>query len=334
MKILLLRFSAIGDLVLTSPVARHIKAVFPEAEVHFFTKKTLAEIISHDPNIDKVHVWEKHNFHEALSLLKQTQFDYVLDLHKNWRTLRVVVSLKAPFFQIDKQTIERQLLTKLHWPSLTIRHVTDRYLEVAQRWAKSLSKEIVNDGNGLSLFLPPHVVTEISQKIHTLGFPVEKSIAVVLGATHATKKWLPAHFITTLNQLGKPVVLLGGEGECEDAAMIANALKVPVWNTTGKYGLLESAAILKMAQCVLAHDTGFMHIAVAFRKPLVVLWGSTAPTLGFAPYQSSQHISLEVENLHCHPCATIGLAKCPKQHFKCMKDLAPSRVVAAIHALM
>lgn len=323
MKILILRFSAIGDIVLTSPVIRTLHNNFPDAEIHFFTKKAFADLVSYNPYISHVHLLEKDNLNVKIKELQKIDFDYVFDLHHNLRTFWIKLRLGKPTFSFEKQNWDRYLFTKWQKRDRKIRHVVDRYLDTCRRFEKKTGISFKYDEKGLDFFIPK----KETQK--TILVPDEFSISlafsVVLGATHPTKKWLPAYFIQLLNDLNMPVLLLGGKSEVLEAEQIAAKLTCPFFNSVGKYSLIESATLMAETRFVLTHDTGFMHIAAALKMKIISLWGSTSPDLGFSPYKI-ENIALEMKNLSCHPCSKIGLSTCPKGHFRCMKDLLPDRV--------
>ncbi len=155
-------------------------------------------------------------------------------------------------------------------------------------------------------------------------------LPVVLGGKFATKKWPTAYFIQLLNDLQRPVILLGGPDEAAEASEISQALTIPHHNAVGKVDLLQSAALMAASTFVITHDTGLMHIAVALKLPTVSIWGSTVPELGFAPYRSPNALIVQHPGLSCRPCSKLGHAKCPKGHFKCMNELTPEMVLKAI----
>lgn len=300
-----------------------------DAEIHFLTKAAFAPLLASNPKLSRIHSLQA-DFSQTIQEMRAEQFDYVIDLHQNLRSLRILLALRKPFSMFDKLSFRRWLFTKLRFRNLAIPHVCERYVEAAKKCLQYLYIPLRTDFVAeLDFFLSEAAVRRAGQ----IDFPFEGSYAVVLGATHATKKWLPAYFVETINRIGLPVVLLGGKAERKEADEILSALKVPFFDAVGGFDLQTSAAILSRSRFVLTHDTGFMHIAAAFRKPIFTLWGSTAPSLGFAPYRT-QHISLELQNLACHPCSKMGTASCPQGHFNCMRQLSPDMVSTALNAYL
>lgn len=300
-----------------------------DAELHFLTKAAFAPLLAPNPKLSRIHSL-KADLSETIRELRAENFDYVLDLHQSLRSLRVLLALRKPFSVFDKLSFRRWLFTRFRLRHLLISHVCERYTEAAKKCLQYLHIPLQADFVAeLDFFLSEAAEVRAEQ----LDFPFEGSYAVVLGATHATKKWLPAYFLETINRLGLPVVLLGGKAERKEAEEIIAGIKVPFFDAVGGFDLQTSAAMLSRTRFVLTHDTGFMHIAAAFRKPVFALWGSTAPSLGFAPYQT-QHIPLELADLACHPCSKMGTANCPQGHFNCMRQLSPELVVSALQAYL
>ena len=126
--------------------------------------------------------------------------------------------------------------------------------------------------------------------------------------------------IEVCEKLNEAIVLLGGPEDAERGEQIALELGDKVYNACGKFKLDESASLVQQANWVISHDTGLMHIAAAFKKRIVSVWGNTVPELGMYPYlPDPQSKMLEIKGLSCRPCSKIGHAKCPKGHFKCMQ---------------
>ena len=282
-KVLIIRFSSMGDVVLTSPVVRSLKQARPEVQIHFLTKVAYAPLVEHSPYVDRVHCLGDH-FSELLTQLKAEQFDYIIDLHRNLRSLRIKLALKKPSVAFDKQNLRKWWMVRSKKTQPEIGHIVDRYADTLKGFDLSL------DDKGLELFLPPEL-DGFGEQIVSEN-QLNRPLAVVLGATHATKRWLPKHFVAALNELGRDVVLLGGKDMKTEAQFISEHLHVRHLNGVGEYSMLESAALLKACPNVLTHDTGLMHIAAAFKIPSVVLWGNTVPAFGMYPFRSP-HKNLE-----------------------------------------
>ena len=159
----------------------------------------------------------------------------------------------------------------------------------------------------------------------------ENFIAFVIGAKHFTKQLPAEKIISICNKLNRPVILLGGKEDFDKGQTVQAAVssgssgKQPlVYNACGKYNLNQSASLVKQAEKIITHDTGLMHIAAAFRKEIVSVWGNTIPEFGMTPYFGDvkiRNLKSEVQNLSCRPCSKLGYPKCPKGHFKCMNEI-------------
>ena len=310
MKFLIIRFSSIGDIVLTSPVIRCLKEQVPGAKVHFLTKQSYRSLLINNPYIDKVQVLDS-SWDLMMHQLKQEDYDYIIDLHHNLRTLRIKKALpEVKHFSFDKLNLAKWLLTTFKINRLPDEHIVDRYLATL----KSFS--VVNDGKGLDFF-----VSEKDQlgdndlpMSHMFGY-----VGVVIGAALATKK-MPVHKLQSLcKDIQFPIVLLGGPEDQKAGDEIAKIDDIKIYNSCGKFSLGESAELVKKSKLVIAHDTGLMHIAAAFKKPVISIWGNTIPGFGMYPYYGNdkvQQFISEVTDLRCRPCSKIGYKACPKGHFK------------------
>ncbi|MFN8244590.1 MAG: glycosyltransferase family 9 protein [Ferruginibacter sp.] len=326
MKFLIIRFSSIGDIVLTTPVIRCLRKKYPDAEIHFLTKQAFHGILDTNPYINKVHVLAD-SFELMLHELKTEEYDYIIDLHHNLRTLRVKRFLKGVKSNaFNKLNIEKYLLTGLKLNLLPKKHIVDRYLETARPLG------VTDDGLGLDYFIPEQDQVKLSDLPHSHlhGF-----IAVVIGAALATKQ-LPLHKLKELcAAIRHPLVLLGGKEDYENGKAIAAVDDVKIYNACGKFSLNESADLLRRSKLVITHDTGLMHIAAALQKPIISVWGNTVPAFGMYPYygrQSSlQYDVVEIHKLWCRPCSKIGYKKCPRKHFNCMERIAVNEIVNLVN---
>lgn len=324
-KFLIIRFSSIGDIVLTTPVIRCLRKQLPDAEIHFLTKQAFRGIVADNPYIDKTHTLGD-SFDLMLHELLTEEYDYIIDLHHNLRTLRIKGFLKgAKSFSFNKLNIEKYVYTNLKVNLLTKKHIVDRNLETIRSFG------VTDDGQGLDYFIPAKDVVDNKDlpTSHLHGY-----IAVVIGAALATKK-LPIHKLKQLcAAIGHPLILLGGKEDYEDGKAIAAVDEVKIYNACGKFNLNESADLVRRSKLVITHDTGLMHIAAALQKPIISVWGNTVPAFGMYPYygRSSKQLYdvVEVNKLWCRPCSKIGYKKCPKGHFKCMENIAVAEIMVLV----
>ncbi len=314
-KILVVRFSSIGDIVLTTPVLRALAAQLPQAEVHFCTKKQFENILKDNPYVHSVHCLDK-NFSDLLRQLKAEKFDFVLDLHHNLRSFRLKWHLGRPSASFDKLNWRKWLYVKFKMP-MPKQHIVERYMATAAKLG------IRPDGKGLDYFVPE------KDNLTFQDFPdpfQQGFVAFAIGGQHATKR-LPSSKIIELSlKIDRPLIFLGGREDREVAEYVVKALRnqkphALVMHGCGLWNLNQAAAVVRLAEQVWTHDTAMMHVAAAFGKKIVAIWGNTTPELGMYPYQSP-HFNLENKQLKCRPCSKIGYASCPEEHFKCMNALS------------
>jgi len=314
MRLLFIRFSSIGDIVLTTPAIRCAKQQIPGVEIHFLTKLSMKDVSIANTHIDHFHYLDK-DINDILPALKNIAFDAVIDLHNNQRTWRIKQALGAPSFAYRKLSIQKIILTTFGINLLKKEHVTKRYLDTLKSFG------VRDDGKGLDYFLPNHVkqVTNDLPAHFKTGY-----IGWVIGASYFNKK-LPLEKLFELAELvKKPMVLIGGPEDAAEAALLCKAFPDRLFNACGQYSINESAYFVQHANYIISHDTGFLHIACAFNKPTVTVWGATTPVLQFeglyAANSTTPRFNSIVPDLKCQPCSKQGSDHCPKGHFACMRQ--------------
>jgi ADP-heptose:LPS heptosyltransferase len=325
MKFLIIRFSSIGDIVLTTPVVRCLKKQLATAEVHYLTKPAFRTILESNPYIDKIHYLQ--DFEATMQALREEDFDYVIDLHHNVRTIKVKRALGKKAWSFNKLNIEKWLYTSFKINRMPDEHIVDRYMQTLQPFG------VRNDGAGLDYFIPE------KDKIKDNDIPASHHagyIGIVIGAALATKKY-PLHKLKDLcTSIQHPIILLGGKEDTANGEEIAALDTGKIYNACGKFNLNESADLVRRAKLIVSNDTGLMHIATAFKRPVISLWGNTVPEFGMYPYMgaavadhgrnSKQFDIIEIKGLSCRPCSKIGHKKCPRGHFKCMENITTEMV--------
>lgn len=310
MKILILRFSSIGDIVLTTPVIRVLKTQLKQVELHFATKKQFSTILDTNPYIDKLHLLD-NNESEFISNLKSEKFDLIIDLHHNLRTFRIWINLLVKRISFDKINFEKWLYTSFKINLLPYLHIVDRYMETV------LKLGVSNDGKGLDFFIKQDT------NINKFNLP-ENYIVYAIGGQHETKK-LPLNKQIELLSLIKSenIVLVGGKEDVPQSEKLIKEFP-NVINLCGISNIHESAMVIQKSKHLITHDTGMMHIGAALNVPISVIWGNTTPKFGMYPYYSTESklekTEFEVANLSCRPCSKLGHKECPKSHFKCMQE--------------
>lgn len=328
-KILVIRFSSIGDIVLASPVLRCLKKQMQDVEVHFVTKSAFKIVTANNPYIDKFFYYDKE-IATLIAELKKENYDYVIDLHNNFRSNKIKRALKKKSFTIDKLNVQKFLLTKLNINVMPQVHITQRSLNTVA------PLNVFDDGQGLDYFIPKEdtVLQKDIPTAHSAGF-----IAVVIGANYFTKK-LPVHKLQELcYKIDHPIMLLGGKEDTVAGEAVASLDPIKIYNACGKFNLNESADLIRRSKLVISHDTGLQYIACALQKPVLAIWGGTSPKLDVEPYYGKLFMERQsfpmyeniFLNLRCQPCSKFGTHTCPLEHFNCMEKQDIDEIVRKVN---
>jgi len=320
MKILIVRFSSIGDIVLTTPVIRCLKTQ-TGCELHYLTFRRFSEVLEHNPYIDQLITIER-SIREVIPQLKNIRYDLIVDLHRNIRTLGLRIGLRRPFVTFRKLNFRKYLLVNLRIDVMPDIHIVNRYMAAVKRLG------VAYDGAGLDYFtgLKDCDIAEKLPENFRDGY-----IAIVIGGRYTTKIYPPELLSKVISMLNQQVVLMGGAEDRERGEAVKSETSSEiVFNACGLFSINESSALISNAGLVITNDTGLMHIAAAFRKPVISIWGNTVPSLGMYPFMPEDiaHYSIivEMDDVPCRPCSKLGFAKCPRKHFDCMLKIDPKIV--------
>ncbi|NOZ47532.1 MAG: glycosyltransferase family 9 protein [Chlorobi bacterium] len=319
-KFLFIRFSSIGDIILTTPLLRALKTQIPNSNIQYLLKKEYYNIIENNPYIDKIHLMD-NDLSSLIPALKIESFDYIIDLHRNVRSLRVKRTLKRFSISFKKLNFKKWLYVNFKLNYLPDIHIVDRYFETLS------SFDVKKDFQGLNYFLKTDEFNMITKKFNFFN---NEYIAFVIGAKHATKRLPENKIIEICDKIEIPVVLLGDGNDFNTGEKICSETKGTVFNACGKLSLNQSVSAIKHSKLIITHDTGLMHISAALHKNIISVWGNTVPTFGMYPYMPGKkklYAIVEVKNLKCRPCSKIGFTKCPKKHFKCMNEIDVSEIL-------
>ncbi|KAB2840385.1 MAG: glycosyltransferase family 9 protein [Melioribacteraceae bacterium] len=312
-KILIIRLSSLGDVLLASPLLRSIKKSNPKIEIDFIVQSGYADALKYNPNISKIFSYAKNGDNKSLydELLKRN-YDLIIDLQNNNRSAGIVKSFSKPVAKFYKPTLKKFLL--VHFKI----NLFGEIISIPERYANSFN-EIKLDEKGLELFIPEDIKPRINFDENLIGF--------CPGSKHFTKMWPAEYFIELGNKLindGKKIILLGGKDDKRICDEISSKIKGAT-NLSGENNLLQIAADMKSCRLIICNDSGLMHTACAVNVSVAAIFGSTVKEFGFFPY-NSRSLVLENNSLSCRPCSHIGRKSCPKKHFKCMKEIAPDLV--------
>ncbi len=326
-KILIIRLSSIGDIVLSTPLLRAVRNKFPEASIHFAVKKEFVQLLRYNPHVDELIVVDSANMSTSLQQIRKENYDWVIDIHQSSRSYQLRSAAKnALITSYPKNRLKRSLLIRLKWNLYkTIEPVYQRYFKAVEKF------NITDDGKGTEVFVSDaeeKKINDILLPTHVNNRPL---VAICPGAKFANKRWTKEGFIEISQKLqqthGACIAILGGPGEeglCEEikASIGADAI-----NLAGKLSLLESAVVLKRSKLVLVNDSGMLHLAQSQKTPVVAIFGPTVKEFGFFPLENKSTV-IET-TISCRPCTKMGLDKCPKGHHKCMVDISANQVYQA-----
>lgn len=315
MKILVIRFSSMGDIIYTTPVVRCLKKQVPDAEVHFLTKPAFKYIYDNNPYVDKLLVL-KPTLIETIKEIKTERYDYIIDLHNNLRTTLIKINTRVKSSTYKKQRLRKWLSLKFNLKLVPPVHLVDRYMKTVEFLG------VTNDEQPIDYYVKAdHQLSKLLPASHQNHY-----VVFVIGATHFTKRMPNDKIISICREIKAPVVLLGGNDVKANGDEIAAQLP-GIYNACGITTLDESVFITSKADSVIGFDTGLTHIAEAFDKPIASIWGGTVPELlGVQPYKVKKSLVAGIE-LSCRPCSKFGLEKCPLGHFKCMNEMPEDIIV-------
>ncbi len=311
MKILIIRFSSIGDIVLTSPLLRVLAESLPNAELHFLVKEKFEEVVRHNPYLKRI-ISFKRNARECITELRRERYDLVLDLQHNMRSAFVKIALGVRSTSFKKLNIKKWVFVHFKRNLMPHTHIVDRYFATAR------ALPIKNDGKGLDFFHGEEGKMDLS----ALGLEMGKYHILVAGGSYFTKRIPIEKMKEIIRQTNLKMVIVGGLDDIAAGNAMEGIFPGKVISLCGKTTLLQSAYIIKNADSVVTGDTGLMHIAAAYKKRIFSIWGNTLPEFGMYPYLPGVDSQIiENKNLKCRPCSKLGHHKCPEKHFKCMQDL-------------
>jgi heptosyltransferase-2 len=326
----------LGDAVLTLPLLRALKDRYPDAEIHFFVRAGVQSVFEGQPEIAQVRPFAKRGTQKSLNAavrlgweIGREGFDLWISTHTSLRSALVA----------GATGIKRRIGYNRPWYNRVAytETVDRRFGELAEiERLMELVRPLGINGPApeARLVLPGKAVQVADHFWETFGFdrPV---LGIHPGSTWPTKCWPVEYFgeiVSRAANEGAHVLVFAGPGEEAVAAQVVDLAQADpqrVTNLAGQLSLPELAAYLGRLDAYLTNDSGPMHLAWTQDVPLVALFGPTVEKLGFFPRGANSTV-LENDGLACRPCGLHGPRKCPKDHFKCMRDLTPDRVWEAL----
>lgn len=340
-KTLVIRFSSIGDIVLSTPLLRVLRARFPKSQIDYVTRAEYAELVRHNHNLNLVHEYDAREGFEGLRRLKKKlrgeEYDTVVDIHGSLRSGFLRTGLGAQrVFTINKRKHERFMLVRFK------KNLYSDIVSVADRYIEPLEKiGVRSDGKGPELHIPDEVLFGVSGKMATLRLNrYERTIGLCPTSRHFTKRWPEDRYIALGVRFAREndgkVLIFGGKDDVPLTSRIAVRINEQAGaeratDLSGQLSLLETAAALEYCDVVVSNDSGLMHIASAMHRKLVAVFGSTVREFGFFPYGGTV---VERQGLTCRPCSHIGRPTCPEGHFRCMKEVEVEDVFQHVQRLL
>ena len=344
-KILIIRFSSLGDVLLTTPLIRLLRKKYQKAQIDFLVRKEYSQIVRYNPHLSKILEFDVKEGFEGLKKLKneiwRNKYHVILDLQRNLRSSyltfgRVINKFShTDIFKVKKNQIIRFLLVK--WKVNLYKKMYSRIIPVWEKYVRTAQKlEIVPDEGQLELFPSDDAQRQTDRFLNNLPAG-DWHLVIAPGAKHITKRWPTDYFTDLILQLYNSykikTLLIGGEQDNEVIEDILEGIPRDIaLSTAGKFTLLETAVIIKKAKLVISNDSGLMHVATAFNRPLIAIFGSTVEEFGFFP-NNPNAITIENKGLYCRPCSHIGRTTCPEKHFKCMKEIKPKTILDLIEKM-
>lgn len=323
MKVLFIRLSSIGDIVLTTPLIRCVYNQQKDVEIHYICKTSFVDILMPNVYLHRVHGFDKTD-KKIFESLKSEHFDFVVDLQNNRHSRKICRYLNGKQHTFPKLNVKKWLLVNFKINLMPDLHVVDRYFEAVK------DLQVINDGKGLDFFLAKNDY----EAFQSLDLP-PLYVAIAVGSKHFTKQ-LPKEVLLEICQKCRlPLVFLGDENDADTAHYLESRLKVKTYNLCGKLSIRMAAVCIKKSVCLLTGDTGLMHVAAALGQRIVSVWGNTVPAFGMYPYmpnQTEKYVIIENTHLKCRPCSKLGYKRCPHLHFNCMKSLSADEIVSYLNS--
>lgn len=328
-KILIIRLSSIGDIILTTPLIRCVRKEYPKAQIDFVVKAQFQDLVATNPHLSNVIVFDKdlpgRPLKELRKKIRKGEYDWIIDIHRNFRSLYLRLGSGAGLVTgYPKKIFYRSMLVYLGiniYPK--VESVMVRYFVATRK------QGIEYDGLGTEVLVPNELEAELSNRIPAKNQGA-KIIAICPGASFGNKRWLPQRFLEVAKYYADhyraQIVFLGGPGDEALCTGLANQIDGAL-NLAGQLSLLQSAAVLKTSSLIITNDSGMMHLAQSQQVPVVAIFGPTTRELGYFPLP--ERSAVVEADVSCRPCTHNGLDKCPKGHFRCMNEISTEMVLDA-----
>ncbi len=317
----------LGDVILTTPVIKGIKDLYPDCKLWFLTTPLATGLINNDSQLAGVIAYQKRGKHRGLfgtmrfaKELSSYKFDLIISVHKSYRTSLLLKLISAP----EKIGFVQAKFSSIYTKKVDMvgEHAVERVFSILKFHPRYSE-------------LKPEMHLAISEdrnKVRAQYNLTQKYIVIAPGSAWETKRWPAQHYRRVAEefiQRGYQVVALGSK---EEMPLTALALPTAGINLAGKLSLPESLLVLKSATALICNDSMILHAASALKVPTVAIFCATSPTFGFGPWENNA-VVVEREDLECKPCSRHGARKCPLKTDACMIGLPPTKIISAFDSL-
>jgi len=325
--ILIIRISSFGDILLTFPMIHLIRNNYPEARIDFMVEQNFAEVFEFIKNYQiRIYPFNKKNGYQEIvkkrELIRENQYDLIIDLQNNFRTYLLTKGIFSKITKFKKYRLRRFLFVKLKLNAFPVKPVAAKYIDSARE------KLPLGEMEKCELKIPDELISSLKTNYPFLKNKKQR-ILIYPGAKHYTKRWPLAYYDQLVDKIAllpnRQIILSGDKQDAEQITKMACTRRENVFNMAGKLTIRETMGLTGLCDVVISNDSAPMHIAALFEKPQISIWGSTVQSFGFAPL-NEKSVIIENNDVTCRPCSHIGYQQCPKQHFKCMKDIPVERV--------
>lgn len=335
-RILIIQTAFIGDVILSTPLVRNLRKIFPDSFLSFLLIPETKNVLENNPHLDEILVYDKRRkkgiggLLQMLSRIRKRQFDLAVIPHRSMRSaLLAYLSAIPERIGFDKSAGSFLFTRKVGYPTET--HEVDRNLSLLS----SLSAELTDASP--ELFPSPEDFSCVRRRLLDSGIrEQDRIVGIAPGSVWATKRWLPERFAEVSQLLvddeGAKIVFIGSEDDLDICGRVADRMNGNPLVLAGRTSILQSAAMISLCKAVVSNDSASVHIASAMKTPVVAIFGSTIPEFGFGPYGVG-HAILQ-KDVYCRPCGMHGRKKCPEEHFRCMKEITTQEVFQAISSLL
>ncbi|MGC3943937.1 MAG: glycosyltransferase family 9 protein [Chryseolinea sp.] len=326
MKALVVCGESISDVIFATPTIRGLRVDVDDVSVHVLVHPETSFLLRENPYIAKVHLFT--DLFSTWRKLMEEHFDVIINLDERWRSRLLCRFIAVPERRLATRQWKKWLMVKFKINNITSKHAVEHMIDVARPVG------VRGDNLGLDYFIPDH--DRVSR--HTLPEAYRRGYVVFcMSASFLTRKLPLDRMIELCDKIRRPIVLLGTSEDHENAEVIWSFFsgsgprrmqqdgsifdpRTHIYNACGKYSFNQMASIIKQSLAVFTFDNDFVPVASAFRKQVFGLWGSTSSLFGNYPYRTRYTI-MEHNDLECRPCSSQGFDRCPKGHFKCMRDI-------------